>query len=68
MSLSDCEKCWETPCICGYNYRNWTTESKVELIRAVLGKCSHTQFQDICKEIFELEVDEYGDIKIHYKE
>ena len=20
--MSDCEKCWETPCICGYDYAN----------------------------------------------
>jgi len=24
MSLSDCIHCWETPCICGWNYRNYT--------------------------------------------
>lgn len=24
MSLSDCEKCWDTPCMCGYGYRGWT--------------------------------------------
>ena len=68
MSLSDCEKCWETPCVCGHRYRNYNTKAKVELVRAVLGKCSHKQFQDICKEIFDLEIDERGDIKIHYKE
>ncbi len=20
MSMSDCEKCWDTPCTCGYDY------------------------------------------------
>jgi len=20
MALSDCEKCWDTPCTCGYSY------------------------------------------------
>lgn len=20
MSMSDCEKCWDTPCTCGYRY------------------------------------------------
>jgi len=20
MSMSDCDKCWDTPCTCGYNY------------------------------------------------
>ena len=37
MSLSDCEKCWETPCVCGYTYKKWKTERIVEL-RDVLNK------------------------------
>ena len=24
MSLSDCSKCWDTPCSCGYGYLKWT--------------------------------------------
>jgi hypothetical protein len=24
MAMSDCEKCWETPCICGHDYKSWT--------------------------------------------
>lgn len=23
MALSDCEKCWQTPCSCGWEYRKW---------------------------------------------
>jgi hypothetical protein len=23
MSMSDCIKCWDTPCTCGWEYRNW---------------------------------------------
>ncbi len=26
MSLSDCIKCWDTPCTCGWNYRNYSIE------------------------------------------
>lgn len=25
MSLSDCEKCWNTPCTCGYEYKKYPT-------------------------------------------
>ena len=27
MSLSDCERCWDTPCTCGYSYRDWSKQS-----------------------------------------
>jgi hypothetical protein len=26
MSLSDCEKCWTTPCVCGWDLRDRTIE------------------------------------------
>lgn len=26
MSLSDCIKCWDTPCTCGWEYRDWSIE------------------------------------------
>lgn len=26
MSLSDCVKCWATPCACGYEYEKWPIE------------------------------------------
>ena len=39
MSLSDCMKCWDTPCTCGWDYRNYTRqtlEDKIELFRLIL--------------------------------
>lgn len=27
MSLSDCEKCWDTPCGCGWYFRDWDEHS-----------------------------------------
>jgi hypothetical protein len=36
MAMSDCIKCWETPCICGYAYRLWPLEKKIELVEAIL--------------------------------
>jgi len=37
MSLSACEKCWETPCVCGYAYRNYSIQERIRLAAAVLG-------------------------------
>lgn len=34
--LTDCEKCWETPCICGYEYRNWSENEIVNFICNIL--------------------------------
>jgi hypothetical protein len=34
--LSDCEKCWETPCKCGYDYKDWTEEALVRFILNIL--------------------------------
>lgn len=31
MSLSDCEKCWNTPCTCGYEYKKYSTKRLLEL-------------------------------------
>lgn len=33
MAMSDCEKCWDTPCRCGWGYRNWTKESIDKFIK-----------------------------------
>ena len=31
MSLSDCEKCWNTPCTCGWDYKNYGTEALTKM-------------------------------------
>ena len=37
MALSDCEKCWDTPCTCGWAYRNWSKKDRLQLASVVLG-------------------------------
>lgn len=32
MSLSDCPKCWDTPCTCGWEYRNYSVKYLEEII------------------------------------
>ncbi len=41
MSMSDCIKCWDTPCTCGYEYRNWPYQKRVEFAKIVLGVTSN---------------------------
>ncbi len=39
MAMSDCLKCWETPCGCGWNYIDWNPEQRASLID-ILNKVS----------------------------
>lgn len=36
MSLSHCPKCWDTPCECGYEYRNWSPQRRQALADKLL--------------------------------
>lgn len=36
MALSDCEKCWNTPCTCGWEYRNYTDDNFAKFIADIL--------------------------------
>lgn len=31
--LSDCARCWETPCSCGHEYQSWSTLELTEFIQ-----------------------------------
>lgn len=38
MSMSDCAKCWNTPCVCGYGYRGWSVrqiDSQIAMLQRV---------------------------------
>lgn len=30
MSMSDCERCWDTPCTCGWDYKDWSLTRLIE--------------------------------------
>ncbi len=36
MSLSDCDKCWSTPCSCGYDYKDWPDEAFYKFIHDII--------------------------------
>lgn len=44
MALSDCVKCFDTPCMCGHAYRRWPT-NRVEDLIAVLEKERRSRFE-----------------------
>lgn len=35
--LSDCPKCWDTPCRCGHSYEFLSKKEKIELCANILG-------------------------------
>ena len=37
MSLSDCSQCWDTPCTCGSEYKDYTLKEKEKLTKAING-------------------------------
>lgn len=37
MAMSDCIRCWDTPCSCGYDYRRDSREKRAEHAAVVLG-------------------------------
>ena len=36
MSLSDCIKCYDTPCRCGYNYEDWSLKELTAFINTLI--------------------------------
>jgi hypothetical protein len=45
MSMSDCIKCWNTPCTCGWEYRHMSKEKRIERALTILG-IDNTHFSD----------------------
>jgi len=31
MAMSDCARCWETPCVCGKEYEKWSIDRLIQL-------------------------------------
>lgn len=47
MAMNDCEKCWDTPCTCGWDYRNIPPEKFVEFLADILRYRSKTEAKQI---------------------
>ncbi len=50
MSMSDCDHCWNTPCTCGWDYRNWSLEDlkkQIKMLAEVIAfKNMHKEMDD----------------------
>ena len=51
VSLSDCIKCWETPCRCGYEYKDWSEKDMVKFLYDIT---SHFDRKEIFKILHEI--------------
>ena len=55
MSLSDCPKCWDTPCDCGWEYRHYSISGlnsaigMLERVRKFKEDNPNAVFSGICK-------------------
>lgn len=48
MAMSDCIKCWDTPCRCGHSYLDWSEkdlEDHIKMLQSVLDKKRLTVFR-----------------------
>jgi hypothetical protein len=45
MALSDCTECWQTPCECGYEFRNNSNQYKEKMTKSVNGYSIKEVFQ-----------------------
>ena len=51
MALSDCKYCWETPCICGQSYEDWSYEKREELAKAITYGASNEDIKKLVESI-----------------
>ena len=51
MSLSDCSMCWDTPCTCGHEYKEYSKDYFVKFILKIVSKNPYKK--EIIKEVYE---------------
>jgi hypothetical protein len=49
MAMSDCIKCWSTPCCCGWDYKDYKPESLSKHIASITQYRSKEEAQEILK-------------------
>jgi hypothetical protein len=46
MSLSDCSKCWDTPCTCGYEWEKYSLEYLLKFRTMINGVIDNKQLHN----------------------
>jgi hypothetical protein len=63
---SDCIKCWDTPCTCGWDYRNWSADKlkeQIDILQKVKQFKEYNPQYEYSKYSFELQTE--GDNKLY---
>ena len=47
MGISDCLKCWDTPCSCGWEYKSWHKKGFSEFIADITSYRSKKEAKEI---------------------
>lgn len=58
MSLSSCEKCWDTPCGCGHEWRNASTDGMVKHILSIISKHNISIKLEVISKVHEQVIEE----------
>ena len=53
MSLSNCIKCWDTPCTCGYTYKEYSRKRLKEVVLSIFNYREIKESKEILEEILE---------------
>ena len=53
MSISDCVKCWSTPCDCGWEYRKMSVDGMIKFIGDILQYRSKEESKEILNKAVE---------------
>lgn len=51
MALSDCSKCWDTPCRCGFGYKDYTKDYMIKFIKSIVSHKELKEQVEIIKEV-----------------
>ena len=54
MGMNDCIKCWNTPCTCGWDYKDYSKEYFIKFINNILSEKDNEFKIEVLKEVLKL--------------